>query len=194
MVDDDAWQQIGTRRPVADALATAMHRLAGFTSARFTPPVCETAVCPAWPDDATAYTPNWQIYQVTVDRPGQQRVTVLSNGDAATTTVGIRRLGATAQTCQMDGAAYPLASAEQGWVLARPGAAAHFQLSDPDGYHYIGASRSSWPRRASILRVRSSLQRSFKRRETSRAAQYRSATTSRARGVGCPMGSRRASR
>jgi hypothetical protein len=75
---------------------------------------------------------------VTVDRPGQQRVTVLWNGDASTTSVAIPRLGATAQACQMDGATYPLASLEEEWVLALPGATAHFQLSDPDGYHYIG--------------------------------------------------------
>jgi hypothetical protein len=153
MVDDDACRQVaewglvrddGTRRPVADALARAIHHLAGCTRARFAPLARETARWPAWPADAAAYTPNWRIYQVAIDRPGRRRVTFLWNGDADARRVRIARHGATAEAVQLSGAPHPLASDDRSWAVTLPGATAHFRLSDgvrdPDGYHYIGGA------------------------------------------------------
>ena len=34
-----------------------------------------------WPQDPNSYTPNWEVYQVALDKPDNQRVTVLWNGD-----------------------------------------------------------------------------------------------------------------
>ena len=151
MVDDHACEQVaewglvrddGTRRPVAEALGTAIRCLGGFTAARFSPLERRTTTWTAWPDNPTVYTPNWQVYQVALDRPGQQRVTVVWNGDGTPLRVRIARHGTTARALRVTGAEHGLIGDPRGWEFSLPAATAHFQASnsvrDPDGYHYIG--------------------------------------------------------
>src|ERR687883_1750117 len=80
MVDDHACQQVaewglvrddGTRRPVAEALGTAIRCLSGFTAARFSPLERRTTTWAAWPDNPAVYTPNWRDLPRPQDGPGR---------------------------------------------------------------------------------------------------------------------------
>ncbi|HEY3063784.1 MAG TPA: hypothetical protein VGL99_32835 [Chloroflexota bacterium] len=132
----------GSRRPVADALRVAVSNFAGFTSARFVPLARETAAWSAWPDDANSLVPNWQVYQVAFERPGDQRVTALWSGDGAPLRVRIKKNGSSAQVVDRHGRSQPLQEQQGWWVVELPAATAYFKLSeqikDPDGYHFIG--------------------------------------------------------
>jgi hypothetical protein len=132
----------GTRRPVSDALKVAMNNFSGYTSAQFVPLTRETAVWSAWPGDANSLVPNWQVYQVALDKPGNQRVTALWNGDGNTLRVRVRKNGSSAQLVDRQGHTQLLQETQGSWVIDLPAATAYFKISDsikdPDGYHFIG--------------------------------------------------------
>jgi hypothetical protein len=77
------------------------------------------------------------VYQVVLDKPGGQRVTVLWNGDSAPVSVHVDRSGSTARAYSMLGLEQALTQDGDGWTLDLPGATARFP-GDPPGYHYIG--------------------------------------------------------
>jgi hypothetical protein len=132
----------GTQRPVSEALKVAVNNFGGFTDAQFVPLTRETAAWSAWPQDPTSLVPNWQVYQVAFDRPGNQRVTALWNGDGDPLRVRIPKNGSSAQVIDRFGNSQALTDNQGWWVLDLPAATAHFQVSDqikdPDGYHFIG--------------------------------------------------------
>jgi hypothetical protein len=127
----------GSRRPVADALQTAITQLSGYTAVHFAPLVRETQDWSPWPDDPTSLMPNWQVYQVAFDKPGNQRVTVLWSGDGGSQRVRVQKHGSSAALIDRNGAQQPLQDSQDWWVMDLPGATAHYP-DDPAGYHFIG--------------------------------------------------------
>jgi hypothetical protein len=132
----------GSRRPVEQALKVSVNNFSGYTNARFAPLVRDQAAWSAWPDDPTSLVPNWQVYQVAFDKPGNQRVTALWNGDGSTLRVRIPKNGSSAQVVDRLGNVQQLESNQGWWVVDLPAASAYFklndQIKDPDGYHFIG--------------------------------------------------------
>jgi hypothetical protein len=132
----------GSRRPVSDALRVAISNFAGYTSAQFVPLTRENAAWSAWPDDPNSLVPNWQVYQVAFDKPGNQRVTALWNGDGSDLRIRVRKNGTSAQLVDRQGHTQPVQDNQGWWVLDLPAATAYFklndQIKDPDGYHFIG--------------------------------------------------------
>jgi hypothetical protein len=127
----------GTRRPVVDALRTAVTQMAGYTTVHFVPLVRETADWSAWPDDSSSLMPNWQVYQVAFDKPGGQRVSVLWNGDGALLRARVKKNGSSASVVDRMGATRPLQEVSGWWVVDLAGSTAHYP-QDPEGYHFIG--------------------------------------------------------
>jgi serine/threonine-protein kinase len=146
----------GSKRPVEDSLRTAITNFLGFAQARFVPlPRIEQAWA-AWPDDPNSYTPNWEVYQVAMDKPGRQRVSVLWNGDgpqgsslpriaalgpappAGGLVVRIPKHGSGAHALDKYGQPYPYFQEQNGWwvMYLKPATATY--AGDPPGYHYIG--------------------------------------------------------
>jgi hypothetical protein len=132
----------GSQRPVSEALKVAVNNFGGYTSAQFVPLTRETADWSAWPQDPASLVPNWQVYQVAFDKPGNQRVTALWNGDGTALRVRIPKTGTSAQVVDRSGNSQALQDSQGWWVIDLPGATAHFkvndQIKDPDGYHFIG--------------------------------------------------------
>ncbi len=132
----------GSRRPVSDALRVAVNNFAGYTAARFAPLSREKAAWSAWPDDPNSLVPNWQVYQIALNRPGNQRVTALWNGDGAALRARIRKNGSSAQLIDRRGRTQQLRDSQGWWVVDLPAATAYFrvndQIKDPEGYHFIG--------------------------------------------------------
>jgi hypothetical protein len=132
----------GSRRPVTDALKVAVNNLAGYTNAQFVPLTRETAKWSAWPDDPNSLVPNWQVYQVAFDKPGNQRVTALWNGDGSSLRVRIPQNGSSAQVIDRLGNAQPLQAIQGWWVVDLAAATSYFKVNDsikdPEGYHFIG--------------------------------------------------------
>ena len=123
---------------MADALRTAITSFNGFRRALFTPVSRAEQHWSAWPDDPDSYVPNWQVYVVTFDKPGNSRVTVLWNGDGSPTCVRVRQSGATARAIDKNGAALPLQAVDgHEWQITLAPATAHFS-GDPLGYAFIG--------------------------------------------------------
>jgi hypothetical protein len=146
MVDDDPCQQSavwgitrddGTQRPVERSLRTAIQSFSGFLLARFAPLVRPQARWSAWPNNPNSFVPNWQIYEVVFDLPGNRRVTVLWNGDGVPLRARIPRRAAQARL--LDAQSKPLAavSVGQDWAIDLPAASTHF-AGDPPGYYFIG--------------------------------------------------------
>jgi hypothetical protein len=127
----------GTKRPVAEALATAVPKLAGYSAVKFVPLIRETEDWSPWPDDQASLMPNWQVYQVAFDKPGNQRVTVLWNGDGSSLRARIRKNGSSATLIDRHGNQQPVQESQGWWVMDLPGATAHYP-DDPGGYHFIG--------------------------------------------------------
>jgi hypothetical protein len=128
----------GSARPVARSLRTAVRSFSGFLSARFMPLTRPTARWGAWPDDPSSFTPNWQAYAVAFDLPGNQRITVLWNGDGAPLRVRIPRRGAgQASLVDANDESQTVTLTGQDWTIALPAATAHF-AGDPPGYFFIG--------------------------------------------------------
>jgi hypothetical protein len=127
----------GTRRPVAQSLQTAIQSFSGFVSARFAPLIRPQARWAAWPDDPKSFTPNWQVYEVVFDLPGDRRVTALWNGDGSAVRVRIPRRAAQAQVVTAQNASQAATAAGQDWLVDLPPATAHYP-GDPTGYYFIG--------------------------------------------------------
>lgn len=128
----------GTPRPVAGSLRTAIRTFSSFLQARFVPLVRSPATWSAWPNDPTSFTPNWQIYEVVFDMPGQRRVTALWNGDGTALRARIPRHAAKAQLLDMQGTTLDApAAAGADWSVSLPPATARFS-GDPAGYYFIG--------------------------------------------------------
>ena len=123
---------------MADSLRTSVRAFSGFLRAQFEPLVRSVARWSAWPGDAGSYTPNWQVYEVVFDLPGNHRVTVLWNGDGVTRRVRIPRRASKARLSDgLGGAVGGPAAVGQDWAIDLPPATAHF-AGDPDGYYFIG--------------------------------------------------------
>jgi hypothetical protein len=146
MVDDNPCNQSavwgitrddGTERPVARTLQTAIHVFSGYTSARFMPLVRQPARWAAWPGDPTSLTPNWQIYQVVFDLPGDRRVTVLWNGDGQARRARVAQRATSAQLLDARGVPITPTASSGDWVVDLPAATARFS-GDPAGYYFIG--------------------------------------------------------
>jgi hypothetical protein len=146
MVDADACAQPavwgvtrddGSRRPIADTLRNTIALLSGYTRATFAPLDRDQQAWPTWPDDSTADLPNWQVYQVAFDKPGNQRVTVLWNGDGAPLRARIHKTGAHASLVDRNGGSQALQEKDGWWVVDLPAATAHYP-ADPGGYYFIG--------------------------------------------------------
>ena len=127
----------GSRRPVSTALRTAITAFSGYDSVKFVPLVRETEDWSPWPEDATSFMPNWQVYQIAFNKPGNERVTALWNGDGAQLRVRVRKNGASATLLDREGNKKPLQEAQGWWVFDLAGATAHYP-EDPGGYHFIG--------------------------------------------------------
>jgi hypothetical protein len=146
MVDDDPCKQSavwgirrddGSQRPVASTLRTAIQSFSGFLQARFTPLVRPQARWAAWPGDPNSFTPNWQIYEVVFDLPGNRRVTVLWNGDGTPLRARVPRQAAQARLVDMRNQPLAVTSVGQDWAIDLPPASTHF-AGDPPGYYFIG--------------------------------------------------------
>ncbi len=142
---EPAWGLVrtdGSRRPVAEAMRTALNYFSHFTSARFVPLTRAQEAWPAWPRDPDSYLPNWQVYQVAFDRPGSQRVTALWNGDGTMLRVRVPKNGTSAKVVDRRGLERPAREDGGAWVVDLPAAATRGSLDDvgrdPDGYHVIG--------------------------------------------------------
>ena len=127
----------GSRRPVSQALQTMVSQIAGYTSVHFVPYERETQDWSPWPDDPTSLMPNWEVYQVAFDKPGNQRVTVLWNGDGSDLRARVKQNGSSAVVVDRDGKQQPATANSGWWVVSLPGATAHYP-EDPAGYHFIG--------------------------------------------------------
>lgn len=127
----------GSRRPVSDALKTAITQFSGYSAVHFAPLVRETEGWSPWPNDPSSLMPNWQVYQVAFDKPGNQRVTALWNGDAGAVRTRVRKNGSSATLIDRNGNQQALQDSQGWWVMDLPGATAHYP-DDPAGYHFIG--------------------------------------------------------
>jgi hypothetical protein len=127
----------GSRRPVSDALKTAVTAFSGYSAVHFAPLVRETQDWSAWPDDPSSMMPNWQVYQVAFDRPGNQRVTALWSGDGSGLRVRIRKNGSSAVLLDRGGGQHAVQDSQGWWLIDLAGATAHYP-QDPPGYHFIG--------------------------------------------------------
>ncbi len=127
----------GSRRPVANALKTAVTTFSGYTAAHFAPFVRETQDWSAWPDDPTSLVPNWEVYLVAFDKPGNVRVTALWNGDGSELRVRIQKNGTSAVLLDRNGNQHPLQDSQGWWLVDLAGATAHYP-DDPAGYYFIG--------------------------------------------------------
>lgn len=127
----------GTPRPVAGALKTAVTHFAGYTGAEFVPRERRWPAWSPWPQDPTSYTPSWQVYQVVLHKPNNQRVTVLWNGDGTPLDVQVPVSGVSARLLDRLGNELPLPQEGDSWRLTLPAATARFPL-DPPGYYFIG--------------------------------------------------------
>jgi hypothetical protein len=143
--EEPAWgleRADGSRRPVADAIRTAVGYFSNYTNVHFTPLSRPQEAWPAWPNNPNSYLPNWQVYQVAFDRPGNQRVTALWNGDGTPLRVRVPKNGANARLVDRRGFERSARAEDGAWVVDLPAATARFQLDDvnrdPDGYHVIG--------------------------------------------------------
>jgi hypothetical protein len=152
MVDGDAcnepaWGLVrgdGSRRPIADATRVAMSYFSNFVNVHFAPLTRDQERWPAWPNNPASYTPNWQVYDVALDRPGNQRVSVLWNGDGTTLRVKVSKSGTSARVVDRRGVERAATEQDGAWVVELPGASAQFSPvdgpADPEGYHFIGGS------------------------------------------------------
>jgi hypothetical protein len=127
----------GSLRPVARTIETAVHAFSGFLDARFVPLVRTPRRWSAWPDDPTSLTPNWRVYQVAFDLPGNRRVTAVWNGDGTKLQTRITRHGTAGRLLTAEGEEIPLNTAGQDWLVDLPAATAHYP-GDPPGYYFIG--------------------------------------------------------
>jgi hypothetical protein len=124
MIDGRACQQAGlwgavrddgSRRPVADALRTAIRAFAGFSRAQL--------------------SLTGPVYEVVLDKPSGQRVTALWNGQGASTSIELTRHGSRPRLVSISGVERPLDG--DSWTIELAAATARFP-GDPPGAYYIG--------------------------------------------------------
>jgi hypothetical protein len=145
----------GSKRPVEDALRTAITNFLGFLTAQFVPLARLEQHWSPWPDDPNSYTPNWQVYQVAIDKPDNHRVTVLWSGDGPAANslalarfnnpqppgglvVRIPKRGTGGHAIDKYGQPYPYFQEQAGyWHVYLKPATASF-AGDPPGFHFIG--------------------------------------------------------
>jgi hypothetical protein len=146
----------GSKRPVEGSLRTAITNFLGFDKAQFVPLARVEQAWPAWPGDPNSYTPNWEVYQVALDKPGAHRVTVLWNGDGPQNfdnrllalaggpqppgglVVRIPKRGSGAHVIDKYGQPYPYFQEQGGFYLVYLKPATATFAEDPPGYHFIG--------------------------------------------------------
>jgi hypothetical protein len=132
----------GTRRPVAEAVRTALSYFSHFTAVHFMPLVRPLEAWPAWPNSPNSYVPNWQVYQIAFDRPQNQRVTALWNDDGNLLRVRVPKNGASARVVDRHGVEHNAREEGGTWIVELPAATAGVALDeankDPEGYHVIG--------------------------------------------------------
>jgi hypothetical protein len=116
-----------------------MSEFSGYTAAHFVPFVREAQDWAPWPDEPTSLIPNWEVYQVAFDKPGNERVTALWNGDGSGLRVRIRKNGTSAVLLDRDGSQHPAMDSQGWWLVDLAGATAHYP-QDPAGYHFIGGA------------------------------------------------------
>ncbi|MBI4492875.1 MAG: hypothetical protein HY690_08800 [Chloroflexi bacterium] len=126
----------GTLRPAFQAFKTAVNYFAGFNRIAFKPLGRWDERWAPWPRSKQSYYPNWQVYQVVMDR-GSQRVTVLWNSDASPLRVRIPSVGTSARLVNKAGQETPLTPVANWLVVDLKPASARGPF-DPDGYFYIG--------------------------------------------------------
>jgi hypothetical protein len=143
--EEPAWGLVradGSRRPVAEAMRTALNYFSHFTTARFVPLTRGQEAWPAWPKVPNSYLPNWQVYQVAFDRPANQRVTALWNGDGTVLRVRVPKNGTSARVVDRRGLERPAREDNGAWLVDLPAAITRPLLDDaiqdPEGYHVIG--------------------------------------------------------
>jgi hypothetical protein len=132
-----AFRDDGSPRPVTNTLKTAITEFSGYTGVRFVPFVREAQDWAPWPDEPTSLIPNWEVYQVAFDKPGNVRVTILWNGDGSGLRVRIHKTGTSAMLLDRNGNQHPAQESQGWWLIDLAGATAHFP-QDPAGYHFIG--------------------------------------------------------
>jgi hypothetical protein len=126
--DDGSW------RPAAVAMRTAIQYFSGFLRAQFVPLARARDL---WP--ANDFEPNWRVYQVALDRPGGQRVSVVWNGDGQPLTIGIAANGSSARALNLDATDAAITYRDGAWQVQLPAATASYSGDSP-GYHYIGGA------------------------------------------------------
>jgi hypothetical protein len=139
--DDELWGLVrndGSLRPAFVAYQTATRYFDGVWRATFAGR--ERA---EWRWHRGGFVPNWQIYQVVLDREtpaqGSQRVTVLWNGDATPVEVTVPRLSEAALLVDKYGRPQPLVAEGDRWRITLAGATAHSPL-DPEGFYFVGGA------------------------------------------------------
>ena len=127
----------GSMRPAFQSYKTAVEWLSGAQSVTFAPYERETQAWGApWPDNPASYYPNWQVYQVVAQR-GDQRVSVIWNGDGASVRARIPKVGGSAVLIDKNGNQQAI-SETGGWYVVDLAPAATKGPFDPEGYYYIG--------------------------------------------------------
>ena len=123
-------------------MRTALNYFSHFTTARFVPLTRGQEAWPAWPKVPNSYLPNWQVYQVAFDRPANQRVTALWNGDGTVLRVRVPKNGTSARVVDRRGLERPAREDNGAWLVDLPAAITRPLLDDaiqdPEGYHVIG--------------------------------------------------------
>ena len=133
----------GTRRPVTDALKVAIDQLRRVHQR---PASCRWRAKRRAGRPGRAIRTRWcrtgRCIRSRFDKPGNQRVTALWNGDGSALRVRIRKNGSSAQLVDRQGNSQTLQDNSGWWVVDLPAATAYFkindQIKDPEGYHFIG--------------------------------------------------------
>jgi len=136
----EAWGLVrddGSERPALLALRTAATYFSHADRVTFSPlPRQGRPWADPWPDDPGSYYPDWQVYQVVVDR-GPERILVLWNADGQPLRVRVPKQGSHAVLVDKLGGVQPLADDGAWYTLTLPAATA-VGPADPPGYYYVG--------------------------------------------------------
>ena len=92
--------------------------------------------------------PNWQVYQVAFDKPGNQRVTVLWNGDGSSLRARVRKNGSSAAVIDRGGARQPPLKRTGWWIVDLP-PRRHTSRRTRPATTSSAASRGSWSSKGS---------------------------------------------
>ncbi len=127
----------GTPRPAFNSFKTVVNQLGGASNITFAPYERENeAWGTPWPYNPETYYPNWQVYQVVGDR-GDQRISLLWNGDGSPLRARIPKVGSSAVIVDQYGNEQPI-NDQGGWYVVDLAPATARSGSDPNGYFYVG--------------------------------------------------------